>query len=205
MELERLIAEYGGWFYLFTFIGTFFEGETFVLAAGFLAAQDILNGPVLFLCAWMGSFCGDQCYFWAGRHFGPRLLRRFPRWRPRVDAAFVWLKRYNTFFILSFRFIYGVRNFASFALGMSGLDWRRFLVLNFIAAGFWAASFVGAGYAFGHVFREIVGVEHVARNFTLVVLAVFVLMFGLTFVIHRVQRRRLGLPPGAAAQVSPPN
>jgi membrane protein DedA with SNARE-associated domain len=29
------------------------------------------------------------------------------------------------------------------------MDWRRFLVLNFIAAGFWAASFVAAGRFLG--------------------------------------------------------
>src|SRR5919198_895977 len=109
MELERLIAEYGVWFYVLTFVWTF-------------------------------------------RHLGPRLLKRFPKWRGGVDNALAWLKKYNTGFILTFRFIYGVRNFSSFALGVSGLRFERFLVLNFIAAGIWGAAFVGAGYTFGHLF-----------------------------------------------------
>jgi membrane protein DedA with SNARE-associated domain len=212
MELDWLLAQSGPWPYLITFVWTFFEGETFVLIAGFLASQKhpetlvaLLDWRWLFLAAWIGSFTGDQCYFWLGRHFGPRLLRRMPRWRGPVDDALVWLKRYNIGFILSFRFIYGVRNFASFAMGVSGLDWRRFLVLNFMAAGMWAASFVGIGMLLGTMFKEFVGIETVARHFTLIVLGVLVFMFGTVFLVHRLQRRRLRLPPSAASPVSTRN
>jgi len=212
MELDWLLAQSGPWPYIITFVWTFFEGETFVLIAGFLASQmhletgsNLLDWRFLMLAAWLGSFSGDQCYFWLGRHFGPRLLRRMPRWRRPVDDALVWLKRYNTGFILSFRFIYGIRNFASFAMGVSGLDWRRFLYLNFIAAGVWAASFVGIGMIVGTLFKEVVGIETVAKNFTFVVLGVLVVMFGTVFLVHRIQRRRNRLPPAAAASVTPRN
>lgn len=211
MELDWLLAKSGAWPYLITFCWTFFEGETFVLIAGFLASQKhpetltrLLDWRLLVTVAWLGSFFGDQCYFWLGRQFGPRLLRRLPRWRGPVDNALGWLKRYNTGFILSFRFIYGVRNFASFAMGMSGLDWRRFLVLNFLAAGIWAVSFVSTGMIIGSVFKEVIGIETVARHFTLIVLGVLVLMFGAVLLVHRIQRRRMRLP-AAAAQASPPN
>jgi membrane protein DedA with SNARE-associated domain len=212
MELDWLLAQSGPWPYLITFIWTFFEGETFVLIAGFLAAQKhpeteihLLDWQFLIMAAWLGSFCGDQCYFWLGRHFGPRLLRRMPKWRRPVDDALMWLKRYNTGFILSFRFIYGVRNFASFAMGVSGLDWRRFLVLNFIAAGIWAVAFVSIGMIFGSVLKEAVGIETVARNFTLIILGVLVFMFGMVFLVHRIQKRRMRLPPGAAAPATTRN
>lgn len=204
MNLEHWIVEYGSVFYLITFAWTFLEGETFVLCAGFLAAQGLIDPFLLFLFAWLGSFCGDQVYFWIGRKFGPRLLHRFPRWRPGVDAALSWLKRYSTGFILSFRFIYGVRNFSSFALGMSGVAWQRFGVLNLAAAAIWATAFVGAGYIFGHAFRSMLG--HIARDFSMIMLGVFALMFGLTFLIHRTQKRRMSLPPrGAAGSAVPPS
>jgi membrane protein DedA with SNARE-associated domain len=201
MQLERLVAEHGLLFYAITFGWTFLEGETFVLCAGFFAAQGLLDAPLLLVCAWLGSFCGDQCYFWTGRHFGPRLLRRFPRWRAPVDAAFAWLERYSTAFILTFRFIYGIRNFSSFALGMSGLNWQRFCSLNFIAAGLWAMAFVGVGYLFGHVFRSMLG--DIARDFSLVMLAVFLAMFGGMFLVHRIQKRRLAPPSGSIAATRP--
>jgi membrane protein DedA with SNARE-associated domain len=188
MDLHRFIVEHGTWSYLVTFAWTFFEGETFVLFAGFAAAQGLLLWPVLLIAAWLGSFCGDQSYFWIGRHFGMRLLARQPRWQGRVDRAMGWLKRYDAGFILSFRFIYGVRNFSSFALGIGGVDWRRFLVLNFIAAGIWAAVFIGAGFLCGHTFGHMLG--DFAQRFSETMLVVFALVLIAAHFLHRMHRRR---------------
>lgn len=187
MDLQGFIVEHGIWSYLITFAWTFFEGETFVLFAGFAAAQGLLLWPVLLAAAWLGSFAGDQSYFWIGRHFGMRLLARRPLWQHRVDDAMAWLKRYDAGFILSFRFIYGVRNFSSFALGIGGVDWRRFLVLNFVAAGLWASIFIGAGFLCGHTFGRLLG--DIAQRFSETMLVVFagVLMGG--HIIHRLHRR----------------
>jgi membrane protein DedA with SNARE-associated domain len=179
--VARYIAEYGLLFYPFTFAWTAVEGETFVIFAGYFASRGLLNLPLLIAAAWLGSFCGDQFYFWLGRRYGTRVLRRFPKWQPGVDKALRLLERYNTGFILSFRFIYGVRNFSSFAMGMSPLRWTRFLMLNFVAAGLWALSFAGGGYLFGEVLSTVMG--DAAEIMGLVALALFVLI--VVFLVHR--------------------
>jgi membrane protein DedA with SNARE-associated domain len=203
MDISQLIAEHGAYFYLTAFFWTFFEGETFVLFAGFAAAQGLIHPVLLLLATWLGSFCGDQTYFWIGRHFGLRLLNRFPRWRYGVESALYWLERYNTGFILSFRFIYGVRNFSSFAMGMSAVRSKRFMLLNFLAAGLWAGSFVALGYFLGHAFRAVLG--HLVRSFSLVMLIAFVAFAVAVFLVHRLQRRRqLRVPPGAKVVIPPP-
>jgi len=190
MNVQQIILEHGAWSYVITFAWTFFEGETFVLFAGFAAAQGLISAPLLMIAAWLGSFVGDQCYFWIGRRFGLRVLARQPMWRERVDTALGWLKRYDAGFILSFRFIYGVRNFSSFALGISGINWRRFMILNFLAAGVWAAVFVGVGYLCGHALERMLG--EIARDFGLIMLAGFaLLLIGFHFAHrHRKRRRR---------------
>jgi membrane protein DedA with SNARE-associated domain len=188
LNVHRMIAEHGVWIYPITFAWTFFEGETFVLLAGFAAAQGRLSWQLLLLAAWLGSFSGDQCYFWIGRNFGLRLLSRRPIWRARVDSALAWVKRYDTLFILSFRFIYGVRNFSSFALGISGIGWRRFLLLNLIAALLWAVTFVGAGYLCGHALERIVGES--ADQLSFAFLGVFALVLIGAAIWHRLRRRR---------------
>ncbi len=48
--------------------------------------------------------------------------------------------------MLSFRFVYGVRNVAAAACGTAGMGRVRFALLNFAAAGLWAASFVAVGW-----------------------------------------------------------
>ena len=103
-----------------------------------------------------------------------------------MHAALGMLRRYDTWFILSFRFIYGVRNFSSFAMGTSGLSWPRFLALNFIAAGIWAVTFAGAGYIVGATFEHLLG--DLALGFGLVMLAIFVTVITM---ITRAQKRRI--------------
>ena len=203
MDISQLIVEHGAFFYLIAFIWTFLEGETFVLFAAFAAAQGLLNPALLLAATWLGSFSGDQTDFWIGRHFGLGILNRFPRWRYGVETALRWLERYNTGFILSFRFIYGVRNFSSFAMGMSAIHWKRFLSLNCLAAGLWATSFVAVGYFLGHAFRAVLG--DIVRSFSLVMLGVLIAFaFGM-WLVHRLQKRRLlRVPPGIKIVIPPP-
>ena len=202
-DIRNLVVQHGHWFYLITFLLTFIEGETFVIFAATFAAQGLLDPFLLLISAWLGSFSGDQLYFYIGRRFCGKLLHRYPRWRPGVDTALAFLRRYSTGFILSFRFTYGVRNFSSFAMGMSGLVWRRFLALNFAAAGLWATSFVGAGYLLGNIFGA--ALRRMADSFGLVMLGIFVLVAAVVLTLHRIQRRRRLTPPRGAAQVIPPS
>ncbi|MGE0716863.1 MAG: DedA family protein [Alphaproteobacteria bacterium] len=202
MSVEQLIADYGSWFYVITFLWTFLEGETFVIIAGVAAHNGILDGFTLFMCAWLGSFCGDQTYFWIGRLYGPRVLSRFPKWRAGVEGALSQVHRNSTWFILTFRFIYGVRNFASFSLGMARVPPLRFAALNFVAAFVWAATFVGAGYLFGEAFETVAGQWF--EGIGLALLAVVALAIVLSIVHARRHRRRRRMPPSLAADASKP-
>lgn len=191
--MDHLLTGHGAWPYLATFAWTFVEGETFVLFAAFAAAQGLISAPWLLLAACLGSFCGDQCYFWIGRAFGRRVLARRPKWQARVDRVLGTLRRYDAWFILTFRFIYGVRNIASFAIGLSGVGWSRFLVLNFVAALLWAASFVGAGYLSGRAMHQALGAD--ARQFRVAVLAVLAALLLAALIVRRLRRRRAATAP----------
>jgi membrane protein DedA with SNARE-associated domain len=198
--VAHYIAEYGVFFYPFTFAWTAVEGETFVIFAGYFASRGLLSLPLLIAAAWLGSFCGDQFYFFLGRRYGARVLRRFPKWQPGVDRALRLLERYNTGFILSFRFIYGVRNFSSFAMGMSPLKWTRFLVLNFIAAGMWSISFAGGGYMFGEMLSAVMG--DAAEIMGIVGLIIFMVV---VVILVRRQKRPSAVIAPAAAEPNPHN
>jgi membrane protein DedA with SNARE-associated domain len=202
MDIRELVAQNGAWFYLIIFAWTFLEGETIVLFAGVAAAQGLLDPWLLFFTAWVGSYCGDQTYFFLGRRFGTQLLDRFPRWRGGVDLSLRWLERYDAGFILSFRFIYGVRNFASFAMGLSAVRWERFLKLNLVAALLWASSFVSVGYFLGQALRAVLG--DVVRTFGYTMLGVFVALALGIKIVHALQRRRQNRVPAGAKPIVPP-
>jgi len=136
--------------YLAAALWAFFEGETFVLvAAAAGAATGVVDPWILMVSVWIGSFAGDQTWFTLGRKFGPSALRRFPKAECQVAKASALLERHGALFVLSFRFLYGIRNVASAACGIAGFDHKRFAVLNFCAAGIWAASFTAAGWFLG--------------------------------------------------------
>ena len=66
--LESLIANYG---YAAVLIGTFVEGETILVIAGFAAHRGYLSLPWVILLAFAGSLAGDQLWFYVGRRSGP--------------------------------------------------------------------------------------------------------------------------------------
>jgi membrane protein DedA with SNARE-associated domain len=204
IDIYALIEQYREWFYVITFIWTFLEGETFVIFAGAAASQGLLHMYWLIGAAWLGSFCGDQLYFWIGRKYGHRLLKRFPRMQGGVNVALDMLHKYHVGFILSFRFIYGVRNFSSLAMGMSLISWPRFAGLNFIAAGLWANAFSWAGYLLGVAFEAMLG--NIAKDFGLIMLGIFAVVGGILFFVHRRGKKNFEAKVAAQQQkqVTPP-
>ena len=145
--MEAFWAEWGQLAYLGAAIWAFFEGETFVLLASAAGrATGMIDPWVLGISVWLGSFAGDQLWFTLGRRYGAGIARRIPGAEKRLDQALRFLERYGTLFILSFRFVYGIRNVSSAACGVAGMNWAHFAFWNFIAAGIWAASFVAGGW-----------------------------------------------------------
>jgi len=197
-SIQNLVNEYGALIYVGIFVWTFFEGETFVIFMGMAAHHGLLVWGWVFACAWIGSFAGDQCWFWVGRHWGPQLLDRYPRWKPGVGSALDMLRRYDTWFILSIRFIYGVRNIASFAMGTSGVNPLRFAALNFFAAFVWALSFSGVGFLFGHALERMIG--NIVLAFGLTMLAMFALVLVGSYLAKRRKQRQLTTPPADGAK-----
>jgi len=156
--LESLIASYG---YVAIFVGTFLEGETILVLGGFAARRGWLTLPGVIAAAFAGSVTSDQLFFYLGRRHGERLLARRPRWQPALARVRRLLDRYDTLVILSFRFLYGLRNVTPFALGMSHVSTARFCVLNLIGAALWAVVIALIGWVIGEAAEQMIG--HIKR------------------------------------------
>ena len=148
------------WGYVAVFLGSLFEGESFVLAAGFAAHRHLLDLPAVMVVAALGSAIGDQIWFQLGRHYGQRVVARFPKLAPGVAHASDLLRRYDTRFIIGCRFVYGTRLAGPIAIGLSGVAPLRFTLLNVAAAALWAAAIAGLGYGFGETIFQIFGHIH---------------------------------------------
>jgi membrane protein DedA with SNARE-associated domain len=143
--IENLIQTFGYWVVL---AGTFFEGETIMVLGGFTAHRGYLNLGWVILTGFIGSFSGDQFFFFLGRYRRESILK-YPSWKERFSKAHDFLERHNLPVLLGFRFIYGMRMIIPFTLGTSSFSYYKFLFLNMIGALIWSVAVGLAGYAFG--------------------------------------------------------
>jgi len=180
MSLEELIVEYG---YIALFVGTFLEGETILIVAGFLAHKGYLDLVGVIIAAFLGTFSGDQLFFFLGRFKGIRFLEKRPRWESKVDKSFALLKRHQVGVILGFRFLYGIRNVTPFVIGVSGCNPLLFFPLNFLGALAWAIAFASIGYHIG------TAAEHLIDDIKKYELIVFGTVFLLGFIYYRWKKR----------------
>ena len=157
--LHTILTQYGHLLYPVILIWTFIEGETVVIITGAIAAEGKykISPELLALFAFAGSFLGDQLYYYMGRKYGAPLLNRWPTMVKKIEWAFRLVQTHPTMFILSFRFIYGIRNIAPFVIGISGVSRVRYLILNFIAAMIWAHAFAWGGYLLGRALEQWLG------------------------------------------------
>lgn len=194
-EINQLIQNYGDWIYLIAFFWAALEGETFVIFAGLAAQRGYLNVFELIVSVGLGSLMGDQICFWLGRCYGARILHHFPKLEPGVNQAILWLERHAVGFILSYRFMYGIRNVSSIAIGMSHLTWQKFALWNAIAAFVWAVAFSNLGYLFGDLIERVPQgedkLEAGIHQAMLTIFGLFVLIVGVRYLSSRLHKRHL--------------
>ena len=195
------------WGYAAVFAGAFFEGETVLIIAGFLASGGHLELAYVILSGFLGGLAGDQFYFYLGRARGRRLIERRESWRPRLQRIESILERHGTLLMLGYRFMYGVRLVTPLVLGAFGVGRLRFLTLNLINAAVWSALIASLGYAFGQVVAQMF--EQV-RRYELVVVILLALAGLGGWLFYRVRERRRRAAAAAtesvqpASQVTPP-
>jgi len=152
--MEVWIAQFG---YLAVLVGTFLEGETILVLAGFAAHRGYLQLPWVIGAAFIGTLFGDQLFFYLGRKHSAYLLKRRPQWKPRLDSVQARIHNHQILIILVFRFLYGLRTITPFALGISKVPLRLFVPLNILGALVWAVGIATAGYFFGQAVETWLG------------------------------------------------
>jgi len=184
--LESLLSHYG---YPILFIGTFLEGETVMVLGGLAAHLGYLSLDRVIACGFCGTLLGDQLGFFLGRRHGKTLLARYPSWQARTQGVFDKLDQHQNLLILGFRFVYGLRTVTPFAIGMSGVSYLRFILLNLTGAGIWAISIGLAGYYFGQAVEALLGD---IKRYELILMTSIIGIAILIWLVHIYRRRRSG-------------
>jgi membrane protein DedA with SNARE-associated domain len=170
MSIEEMIARYG---YFALFIGVVIEGETVLIAASFAAHQGYLQVPWVIAVAFMGAIAGDQFYFFLGREKGRDFIKSRPLWQLRVKKAESLLQRHYRLIIPGFRFIYGLRSVAPFAIGMSRIRTVNFVLLDAASALAWSLLMGTFGFLLGAILDSaLVDVKMYERQVLLTILVI---------------------------------
>lgn len=176
--LQQFLQDFG---YFALFLGTFFEGETILVLAGFLAFRGYMQLEYVVAVAFFGSYAGDQLWYFLGRRHGRKLLARKPSWQKMGDKALEHVRKHPDLWVLSFRFVYGLRTVMPVAIGLSGYPPARYLLLNGIGAIVWATVLGSAAFYFGSVLEGVLGN---IKKYELMVLGGLVVI-GLLFWLRR--------------------
>jgi membrane protein DedA with SNARE-associated domain len=179
---ETFIATYGP---LVVFLGTLLEGETIAIMAGFLALQGAIDGRLALAAAFLGALTSDQVLFLVGRRFADHPMVMRQRKRPLFAKALARVEAGATFYILIFRFLYGLRTVSPLAIGVSSVSKRKFAILNAIAAFIWASAMVGIGYAFGRTIEATLGSFHQIEHILIAMIAVGIVSYAGLYWLHR--------------------
>ena len=148
--MEALIRHYG---VIAIVLGSGIEGEPFAIAGGILAHRHSLPIWLAALASVGGSCLIDQLWFHLSRHYREsRIVRRVAE-RPAFARSLLLIERHPVWFVLLFRFAYGLRAVAPVAIGASQLSARLFVPLNVVAAIVWGCLFTAAGYLIGPAFE----------------------------------------------------
>jgi len=163
-----------------------------LIAAGILAARDIIDFNTAVALCLLGVLLGDGTVFWLGRHYGTRLRgsRIFSVILPeKRDAAVKAIfQKYGDRVIFMARFMPGLRTPLFFATGSYHVSFWKFLFLDGFAALISVPLWVYVGYLFGANLEEL---EKVVRKAQFGIYAVLVALVAVFIAAYYLKKRYL--------------
>ncbi len=176
--MQNLLAQFG---YIALFFGSFLEGESFLIAAAFLAKRGYLRLDVVMLVALAGAYLGDVALYYLGRTRGVGILWKFPQARRYYPKAKKLFNRFGIWAIFITRYLYGLRFASAAFLGLIKMKKREYLPFAFLSCLVWAVVMGGLGYVFGASLEALIGqIKHYEK-----IIVALIIIGGLTFWVVR--------------------
>jgi membrane protein DedA with SNARE-associated domain len=130
------------------FVGSFFLGETVVLAGIVLAASGVVPVWSLFALVLLATLASDLVWF----YFGQRLVRFAARWTPireRYERTMQGMGRVDDgrrfYYLLFYKFVYGIRIVTIVYSSLRRIPLRRFVLFDAVGSSAYLVVFIGGG------------------------------------------------------------
>ena len=139
-------------------IGFFLPGDTLLLSAGVLAAQDKLPLIELIIVTVAAAIIGDNVGYSIGRRMGKRLFKKQDGLffhQENVKRAELFYEKHGGKTIIIARFVPIVRTFAPVVAGVGKMPRRRFMLFNVFGGVFWGMGVIILGYLVGQRIPDV--------------------------------------------------
>lgn len=131
-------------------------GDSLLFASGILASQNYINIYFTIFIFFIGSFLGSLVGYyigdkledlrktkWAGKYLEKVFKEKY------LNEARDFFKKRGELTIMLCKFVPIVRTFAPVIAGAVNMNYKKFVIYNFIGALIWSITFVCAGYFLG--------------------------------------------------------
>ena len=165
---------YGGIFLalLLGGLGAPIPEELPILAAGVLAREGVVRGWFAVPLCIVGVLAGDVILYWAGRHWGDRVLRwrlvRFVLTEKRERRLLNAYRTHGVKIIIVARHVMGLRAAAFLTAGIARLPFWRFLLVDAAAACVGVPLSFGLAYFFTDQLQAILDDVHRVERWLIV-------------------------------------
>jgi len=196
IDLLNFIQPYGIYSYFVIFgvllacgFGLPIPEDITLVAAGILAAREIIDFNNAVALCMFGVLVGDGTVFGLGRRYGSRLrgTRFFSLFLPeKRDAAVKSIfQKYGDKVIFMARFMPGLRTPLFFATGSYHVSFWKFFLLDGFAALISVPLWIYVGYLFGSNLEELEKIIRKAQFGIYTTLAVLVLTFVALYIVKK--------------------
>ena len=204
LAISDQILQYGIWIYLLVFlvitlastiVGGPIPDNTFLLLAGAVVVDDGLSIGVLFVAAAAGGFAGYEINYWSGKLFGLTICRGtcpVVLHDKNVRNALGMMNRFGPISLVLSRFM-PVFNLPSFIAGVNSMEYRKYVVFNFISSCVWCGILLALGFYAGKISLVSQYLDYLTDLF-IVILSVTIIIALVMFVRGYVKRNGRRVP-----------
>ncbi|MFJ9585887.1 DedA family protein [Streptomyces acidicola] len=184
-------------------IGFFLPGDSLLFTAGMLITSKTLDFPlwlaIVLIC--VAAIVGDQVGYMFGKKVGPALFTR-PDSRlfkqENVTKAHEFFEKHGPKSLVLARFVPIVRTFTPIIAGVSGMQYRLFLIYNIVGGILWGAGVTLLGSWLGSI-------EFVRTNVeAILILIVFLSVVPIIIELLKARKAKKNQPPAQDQAPVPP-
>jgi len=137
-----------------SFIGTFIEGEFFLLTSAISAKLGYFNFYGGMVAAFFGAYIKDFIKFTIVKKKGLKLLENKAKLKKKLDDSSQWFEKNPLVFLSFYRLMFGFSTMILMLSGLKDISYKKFAIHSAISVGLWVGILGGIGYFCAEVMIE---------------------------------------------------